>query len=285
MALNTPIPATTSISSWERANKHVEANIRSGRYVNAETCLVFAGPPRASDIGGLNNLGQAITVSGDRASVLTNGATLGNDALYPIGLVEQFGIQQVQTVQKFFEIGARRSYQSAGRVQLVGNLGRVLFNGPSLLRVLYAYYPGVVALANGQALGPGQGDSVSRGILGATDGQSGIFPSIFFEPGSRAGVDPEASDDAAHSFFGNLMSELFSHPFGLGLLLRDNRNRNYAAMYLEDCFITTHSFAVNSSSTLITEAASFQADAAIPMEFSTDRGASGVGPQVALLTP
>jgi hypothetical protein len=69
------------------------------------------------------------------------------------------------------------------------------------------------------------------------------------------------------------MSELFSHPFGMGVILRDNRNRNYGALYLEDCFITTHSWQISSSSTLITEAVNFQADAAVPMEFNTDSGA------------
>ena len=40
-----PAPqATTSIATWNRATKHVEADMRSGRYVNAETALVFVGP-------------------------------------------------------------------------------------------------------------------------------------------------------------------------------------------------------------------------------------------------
>ena len=49
------LPATTSVAEWTRALRHVEANVRSGRYVNAETTLLVAGPPRVSDIGGLNN--------------------------------------------------------------------------------------------------------------------------------------------------------------------------------------------------------------------------------------
>lgn len=278
MPLTTPIPATTSISQWNRATKHVEAAIRSGRYINAETALIFAGPPRISDMGGLNNLDQAVAAGGGAA---TGQATLGNDALYPVGLVEQFGVQQVQAVQKFYEIGSRRSYQSAGRVQVVGNIGRVLFNGPSLLRVLMAYYPNTIQMANGQRIGPGgDQDSVSRGIVGAGEAATQVFPPIYFEAGSKAGLDPEAETDRPHTFFGNLMSELFSHPFGIGVMMRDNRNRNYAAIYLEDCFITTHSWQISASSTLITEAVNFQADAAVPMEFSTLRGTQGAGPQI-----
>lgn len=278
MASNTPIPATTSISEWNRATKHVEAAIRSGRYINAETALIFAGPPRISDIGGLNNLQN--TLIGNAYNPLTNDATLGNDALYPIGLLESFAIQQAQMVQKFFEIGARRSYQSAGRVQVAGSMGRVMFNGASLMRVLYAYYPNKIAMANGKVIGPGSQDSVSRGIMGACDAAVATFPQIHFAAGARAGVDPEAEDGETHSFLINLMSELFSHPFGMGVILRDNRNRNYGAMYLEDCFLTTHSWQISSSSTLITEAANFQCDAVVPMEFSTGRGSDNVGPQI-----
>ncbi len=261
-----PIPSTTSISSWNRATKHVENSVRSGRYVNAETCLIFAGPPRISDIGGLN--------SNQVPSSQNSAIAGGKDALYPIGLVEQFGLQQAQTIQKMFEIGSRRSYQAGGRVQVMSSLGRVMFRGPSLLRVCYAYYPNTIRLANGKTLSAG-GDSVSSAIVGAGSGgtdPNAVFPPIFFEPGSLSGVDPESANGKPDSFFINLMSELFSHPFGIGCILRDNRNNNYGGFYLEDCMVTAHSLQISSSSTLITEALNLQCDAAVPMEFSTNSG-------------
>ena len=263
-----PAPqATTSIASWNRATKHVEAAMRSGRYINAETALVFVGPPRISDIGGLNSNLTLATQDLD----LTNS---GTDALYPVGLLEQFGMQQVQNVQKMYEIGATRSYQSGGRVQVVGSIGRVLFNGPSLLRVLMAYYPNTIAMANGKSLGPGgQADSVQQAMLTTGTGLLDTFPPIFLEAGSFADPDPELADGLPFSFFINLMSELFKQPFGIGVILRDNRNRNYGAFYCEDTMITSHSLGINSTSTLITEAVNFQCDAAIPMEFSTSTGA------------
>lgn len=259
--------ATTSISSWNRSTKHVEANMRSGRYVNAETCLVFVGPPRITDIGGLNvNLTRA-----SQNEALTG---TGSDALYPVGMLEQFGMQQVQNVQKMYEIGARRSYQAGGRVQVVGSIGRVLFNGPSLLRALYAYYPNAIAMANGKSVGPGGvKDSVSNSMLTSGTGLLNTFPPIFFEAGSLASPDPEINNGLPNSFFINLMSELFSQPFGLGVIMRDNKNVNYGAFYCEDTMITSHSFSISSSSTLITEACNWQADAVVPMQFSTNSGA------------
>lgn len=269
------IPTTTSVAKWNRATRHVEATIRSGRYINAETVLVVAGPPRISDmamdIKTFANLNVALNAAA--GSNVSN----GKDALYPIGLLEQVSINQVQTVQKIFEIGSRRSYQAAGRVQVVGSIGRVMFRGASLLRALYAYYPSAIAVANGKAIAktgvPTSGasavkDSVADAIA-APNVPSAVFPEIFFEAGSLTGGDVEQAGSLPDAFFINLMSELFSHPFGLGFILRDNANRNYGALYLEDCFITAHSWQVGAASTLITETASLQADACVPMEFST----------------
>lgn len=268
------IQATTSVANWNRATRHVEANMRSGRYVNAETTLIVAGPPRIADLG---SYGVNLALGSDNSSNFTpgTGGTEGRDGLYPIGLVESFSLQQAQSVQKVFEIGSRRSYQAGGRVQVVGSLGRVQFNGASLLRVLYAYYPNLINLANGKVLGTGgTQDSIVKTIAGAGSGLTNIFPPIFFEPGSASAADPESADGVTpNMFFVNLMSELYSHPFGLGVIIRDNANKNYGAMYLEDCFITSHSFGVNGASTLITEAITLQCDAAVPLEFSTDAGA------------
>lgn len=275
----TGIPVTTSASSWNRSTHHVEAGLLSGRYINAETTLLCAGPPRVSDIG-------ANTVA-STGGINTEGvlSVTGQDFLYPIGMVESFGIQQVHNANKIFEIGSRRSYQVGGRVQVVGNMGRVMFYGPSLLRVLYAYYPNTIQMANGQLLGPGgDRDSVSEAMAGATSGSSDmaqLYPQIFLEPGAKSGVRPGDRSSIPHSFFINLMSELFSHCFGLCVLMRDGSNRNYGAFYLEDCMINTHSIAWSATSTMITEAVNFQADAAVPMEFSTTRNGS-VGPSIQL---
>jgi len=254
-------PSTTDISSWERATKHVEASIRTGRYINAETSLLYVGPPRLGDVGGINtawnNLGNQNNVQA--TDPLRTGSP--GSALYPVGLVEAFSLQQSQMVAKMFEIGSRRSYQAGGRVQVAGSIGRVMFNGPSLMRVLYAYYPGIIQQANGKLLIE---DSVSGSKL---QGEQREYPSIYLEAGAFASA--RGNDGPPHSFFINLMSELFSHPFGMGVLFRDNKNDNYGAFYCEDCMINSHSLVISSSSTLITEAVNFQCDAAIPMEFAT----------------
>lgn len=275
-----PLPATTSISQWERATKRVEEFVRTGRYISAETALLFVGPPKMSDLGGVDTF--VVATNDSRANVVDNpfGSSKRADSLYPVGFVEQFALQQFQNVQKMFEIGSRRSYQAGGRVMVTGSLGRVLFNGPSLLRVLYAYYPSVIAMANGKILSPDSKDSVSDAAL-PSGAAKGVFPAIFFEAGSfSAKLEESQKSNTQFSFFINLMSELFSHPFGMGVVLRDNNNRNYGAFYCEDCMVTSHSFVINSSSSLITEAVNFNCDAAIPMEFSTGSSEYVVVPPV-----
>lgn len=265
--------ASTSIANWNRATQHVETTTRSGRYVNAETTLIFAGPPRLEDVGRISKMAQQIGNAQFSGSDLTT--SNGRDAFYPIGLLESATVQQVQNVQKLYEIGSRRSYQAGGRIQVVGSLGRIISNGPSLMRALYAYYPNSIQLAGGKVLGSGQAtDSVMASIVGA--GGNGtqtnpIFPPIFFPPGALGGADPE-NNNLRSSMFINLMSDLFSHPFGYGFLFRDNANNNYGGFYLEDCFITAHSFQVGSASTLLSEAVQIQADAAVPVEYSTEVG-------------
>jgi hypothetical protein len=128
-------------------------------------------------------------------------------------------------------------------------------------------------MANGKSIGPGGvRDSVSNSMLTSGTGLLNTFPPIFFEAGSLAAPDKEINNGLPSSFFINLMSELFSQPFGIGVIMRDNKNENYGAFYCEDTMITSHSFGISSSSTLITEAVNFQCDAAVPLQFSTNSG-------------
>src|SRR5208283_4963715 len=190
------IPTTTSVTNWNRAVRHVEQSTRSGDYINAETVLVVAGPPRISDISAGNVVtaaSQNLTTGSINSTSNRSGAA-GKDALFPIGLLEQVAVNQVQTVQKIFEIGSRRSYQAGGRVQVVGSIGRVMFRGPSLLRAMYAYYPGAISVANGKAIVKTAGqvsvtgdasvvDSVAAAIAPPST-PTGVFPDIYFQAGS-----------------------------------------------------------------------------------------------------
>src|SRR5512142_3077499 len=114
---------TTDLSNWDFSNYHVQQELQGGQFVSAEPSLVAAGPP---EIGGTSAYSSV---------------PVGNvGAVYPIGLIENAGISQSKQLQKLFEIGSSRSYFIPGRVIGSESLGRIFYYGPSLLRVMYAYY-------------------------------------------------------------------------------------------------------------------------------------------------
>ena len=122
-----------SLNNWNFNTDHVQQDLKGGQFASAETTLVAAGPPR---------LQQASSGAGSTGTV------------YPIGLLENISISQSKQLQRLFEIGSSRSYFIPGRVVGSVSLGRVFYYGPSLLRVIYAYYRND---ANGVQIGDGAG--------------------------------------------------------------------------------------------------------------------------------
>jgi hypothetical protein len=85
------------------------------RYINAETSVICVGSP-----------------------VFSENTEIGD--IRTVGLAQQFGVRSGKQVGRFFEIGSRGNVLVPGRGAGTLAIGRVLFNGPSLLRSLY---PGV----------------------------------------------------------------------------------------------------------------------------------------------
>jgi len=242
MANNT----TKSLSDWQFWQNHVQADLEGGQFVNAATTLIAAGPPRLSDAS-----------KGASASAAFGA---GNDIAFPIGIVENFGLNQNKMIQKMFEIGSKRAYHIPGRTVGALTLGRILYFGPSLMRVMYAYYPrdkfgtdGIYTLAN---------------IAGPDPANIARIKDV---PGY--GRNPDQTQPVQNTdFFINLASDLFDHPLGLLVYLRDAANKAYGAFYLEDTYLQAHSFNVNASSILVAEGVSAQYDRLVPINITTVPG-------------
>ena len=229
MATTTSSGPTTNISNWNWWQNHVQSDLQGGEFVNAATTLIAAGPPKlptgTNSIGGLSNMA------------------------FPIGIVENFGLNQNKMIQKMFEIGSKRAYHIPGRTVGAITLGRILYWGPSLLRVMYAYYPSSKMGSGVHAV-----DSVGAGTAAT--------PEIKDPAGYGAAPGPNSGNT---DFFINLASDLFDHPLGLLVYLRDAQDDCYGAMYLEDCYLQAHSFNINASSILIAEGVSAQYDRLVPI--------------------
>lgn len=228
---------TTSYSNWDFYNFHVQQELTGGQFVSAESTLVAAGPPKASQT--------------------TGGGTTGG--IYPIGLLESVGIQQSKQLQRVFEIGSSRSYFIPGRVIGSLTLGRTFYFGPSLLRVLFAYYNHD---ANGITFG-----SEAPGTTRIVDGFEVLSPDAQL----LNVVDPTTLHELRRSpgedyFFIDLASDLFNQPTGMAIYFKDANFVSVGAMYLEECYVQGHQMSVSSGSVLIMEGSSMQYDRLVPIK-------------------
>jgi hypothetical protein len=246
--------------NWNWQAEHVQTEIQNGEYVSSESTLVLAGPARLSMLSG-----QAVTEGGDVVS--------SANSLIPLGLLQNIAITQNRQLTRLFEIGSKRSYFVPGRLFANFSIGRIMFFGPSLLRLLYALAP-VGASRRlgpfGQILGTAEDDS-NGGAATVTSipKYDNLFPSEQLKgvPG-WGGTPGETNRD----FFVNLASELFNVPFGLVLVFKDTRNRPYGAMFLEDCYIESHQMGVDANQVVIAESVTGQFDSVAPIQLATGLG-------------
>lgn len=225
MALNAE--TTEGINSWDFNTQHVQDQLQGHDFISAKSILIAAGPPRKGDIGKDWN------------------------SLYPIGVVDNVGIGQNKGLQQIFEVGSSRPYFLPGRTVNSLQLGRVLFYGPSLLRVMYAYYPQSKMSNYAEEIYSGGSEKVPF------EGEEGRTPNIKDAPGAAVGNGAYVGDQNK-DFFINLASDLFDHPLGLMMWVSATSGLPYGAMYLEEVYIQAHQFNVNSNSVIIAEGANCQ---------------------------
>lgn len=229
----------TNFLEWSWAGQHVQTEIENGEYLSSESTLVLAGPSRLTHLTGNDgNLGAYTS-----------------NSLFPLGLLQNASFAQNRQVTRLFEIGSKRAYFVPGRMFANFNIGRVMFYGPSLMRMLYALAPSTLLNFGGQPL--------SSDVAIPAD-YLNLFPTtqLFGAPGA-GGLANEAEN---RDFFINLASELFNIPFGLVMIFKDTRNRLYGGTYLEDCYIEAHQMGVDSNSVIIAESVTGQFDSVAPIQ-------------------
>jgi hypothetical protein len=240
----------TNYLDWNWSGEHVQAEVQNGEYLSSESTLLLAGPSRFTH---LNSAGG-----------------LSTNALIPLGLIQNISIAQSRTVNRLYEIGSKRAYFVPGRLFANFQMGRVMFYGPSLLRMLYALAP--LSTVNGGPLGPfGQPlnqdpDDPAREGVSIPSAYQSLFQTT---PLQNAPGYGGTGDEQNRDFYINLASELFNVPFGLILVFKDTRNRPFGAAYLEDCFIETYNLGLDANSVVISEAVSGQFDSVAPIQLVT----------------
>lgn len=221
-----------NFSDWSPLSSYVQAGLVDGQYANAGYTMIAAGPPRIANIGGAAAFSAAVQGTG------------ANQIVYPVGIVQNFNLSHTRQFSRIFEIGSERSYFIAGRTVGQIGLGRIYYHGPSMLRIMYAYYQDTVGGVNIEPLFQNAGADVM------SNPHDVIIP-----PGYE-------------NIYLNLASDLFAQPIGLLVYIRDINEKALAAIYFEACYLPNHTWATDSQGVLIQESVAVQFERAVPVSIS-----------------
>lgn len=237
-------------------NNQVQKELTGASFVKGESTLIAAGPPFLNSFVGSTVVDKGIVLNGaPGAGSATPGgfmsARMGGIPVFPMGVIENANIAQSKSLRRIAEVGSKRFHFVTGRTLSQLSIARVLFHGPSLLRVLYAYM--------GSDRFSEIGASNFTPLLDSADNRNDDI-AILSAPGYK-------------DFFINLDSSMFDMPFGLMFYMEDSRKNPYGAFYCTECYIQTHQFNVGASADVIAEGVTIQFDRAIPI----DIGATSAG--------
>ena len=224
-----------SFANWNTYKNYVQSGgsgpgMVDGKFVTGAFTGLFAGPPRLATIGGASTLGAALS-SPDAASQI----------VYPIGLTQSVNISHNRQFNRIFELGSERSYFISGRTMGQLALARVLYHGPNILRVLYAYYADALPDVTVPPLFPNPA--------------SGAMPNqhdVIIPPGFQ-------------NFYINLASDLFSQPIGILMIVQDVNQSAYGACYFESCVLPNHTWATDAQGVIVQESVALQFEMAVPI--------------------
>jgi hypothetical protein len=220
------------MSTWQPYSRFVQADLYDGKFLNASFTLLAAGPPRLAQVGGATYT----SVGTFGGSNLEGGAQ--DDFVYPIGVVQNFSLSHNRQFSRIFEIGSERSFFISGHTMGQLGLGRIMYHGPSLLKVMYAYYEDKVP--------PTVYPLMGRGLATFNPHDTKIPPGY-------------------QNLFLNLASDLFSQPMGLLVYFKDSNEWTVGAVYLEACFIPSHQITADAQGTIIQESVGVQFERLMPV--------------------
>ena len=95
----------------EGQTNNESTGLDSNKFASAKTLLIAAGPPSFT------------------------GVTESN--ITPIGLVQDFSLQQERALSELYEVGSRETYYMVGRSTRRLSLSGIVYSGASLLRSIY----------------------------------------------------------------------------------------------------------------------------------------------------
>lgn len=223
-----------TITNWKPYSQKIDNSsaLGEGRFASGAFTMVAAGPPRLAAIGGAAGASAALQSGAKNWAV-------------PIGIVQNFNLAHNRQFARFWELGSERSYFISGRTVAQAGFSRILYHGPSLLRMMYAFY--------NDALPP---------TLVPT---FGLDPTI---PPAVANQHNVKIPPGFENIYLNLASDLFSQPCGLLVYMKDSNEATIGACYLEETYIPSHSIATDAQGVVIQEQVALQPERVVPVAVS-----------------
>ncbi len=242
--------ATTDVTSWDYNNNHVQAELLGGEFSSAETVLLAAGPPELS-----------MAVPAPAGAGAAPSTTNMSGYVYPMGLIQQFSLGQSQQLQPIFEIGSSRAYFLAGKNVGTLQMGRAIYSGPSLMKVMYAYY---------KQNNPATFQMMHEG-LNAIVNPTSTFPMAspnrtLLELDIQKSLVAITNRPGYGDFFINLQSELFKQPMGLLMYVKNSLGQPFGAGYIENAYIGSHQMSLQAGANILVEACSLTFDRVLPVQ-------------------
>ncbi len=221
----------STVTNWKPYTQKIDNSaLKEGLFASGTFTMIAAGPPRLAAIGG--NAAAA--------------ASLGTrDWALPIGMVQNLNLSHNRQFARFWELGSERSYFISGRTVAQVGFGRVMYHGPSLLRMMYSFY--------NDALPP---------TLVPT---FGIDPTI---PPQVANQHNVKIPPGFENIYLNLASDLFSQPCGILIYMKDSNENTLGAVYCEETYIPSHSIATDAQGVVIQEQVALQPERVVPVAVS-----------------
>jgi len=185
----------SNATSWNFKTGHVQGPAMSGKdYVSSESLVICAVKTPAAGGGGE----QPVIQETD---------------LFPIGIVQNVGIQQQKLINQLYEIGSKEPFLIPGRTMAQIQLARVVFNGDNILAFLY------------------NPESTAGDAVNADAGIEGTSAKIYL----------------------NLASELFNKGIDIAIVIHDSEDEAVGAFIFRECYIQSHGMNISSNQTIVAE--------------------------------
>lgn len=227
----------------------IQQGLKEGLFTSGRFSYIAFGPPHIHMFGlaarpdagvglnfGFGSINVGVNLDDESGSVL----------VYPAGLIQSVGLAQNANQPRLFEIGTDRHYTLRGRSLGQIGISAIEFDGPSLLRKVYAAY----------------GD----------ENIEPLYPNNFYkDPGDIPGEGGLADHPAAvtpgyENGWINMASDVFERPSGSLLVIKDSSIKTHTSVYAESVHVPTHNLRWDAAGTVITSGASLQYERLVPVK-------------------